>query len=79
MPLTHMMLSRASLSAIIERHGLYPRERATQPMEDVIEGMRRDIRIEAAPDGPDLVRISFRYENAALAQRTAPHRTSWRG
>src|SRR5439155_25330879 len=40
-------------------------------MEDVIEGVRGDIRIEAARDGPGLVRISFRYENATMAQRTA--------
>jgi len=71
------ILSRPTLTNIIQTYNLYPRERARQPMEDIIERMRtRDINI--SPITPlnrssrlqaSTFRISFAYQNRVLAQR----------
>jgi polysaccharide chain length determinant protein (PEP-CTERM system associated) len=72
------ILSRATLRSIIETYGLYPRERGSLPMEDVVGLMRQNIEIGpvrtlgADPRrGGDLsaFQISFRYENRYLAQK----------
>jgi len=39
------ILSRATLGSIIETYGLYVRQRQSLPMEDIIEDMRKDIKI----------------------------------
>jgi uncharacterized protein involved in exopolysaccharide biosynthesis len=72
-------LSRASLSEIIRRPALdlYKKERRQSPIEDVVEQMRRDIRIRArwSADGglteslsPIVLDISFAYPDQAKAQ-----------
>ncbi len=71
------ILSRPTLTNIIQTYNLYPRERARLPMEDIIEQMRtRDIRISpvtrlstASRDRASVFRISFAYENRFLAQK----------
>lgn len=71
--------SRAKLTDIIHTYGLYRSELARHPLEDVIEGMRRDIRISpvgtlqtATGRGPiSAFRVSFEYSNRYLAQRVA--------
>ena len=47
------VFSRASLKEIIQRPSLnlYRDERRREPMEDVVERMRRDLQIERAADG----------------------------
>jgi uncharacterized protein involved in exopolysaccharide biosynthesis len=60
---------------IIRNFDLYREELARQPVEDVIETMRRDIRIQPAQarvdDGPvPAFQISFAYPDRLAAQRT---------
>ncbi len=63
-------LSRGSLAEIVQRPSLdlYRPERARVPMEDVIETMRKAIRIVKNPNGT--VEISFSYSDAAKAEAT---------
>jgi uncharacterized protein involved in exopolysaccharide biosynthesis len=77
--MAQQILSRSTLTNIINTYGLYPRERARLPMEDVVEEMRRkDVRISnvvnfaTATEGRKTVpafQISFAYSNRGLAQK----------
>ena len=48
--LSQEILSRSRLMKIIEEHNLYPVQRRTQSLDDVVERMRRDIRVEFLGD-----------------------------
>jgi uncharacterized protein involved in exopolysaccharide biosynthesis len=61
--------SRAVLTKIINERDLYRRERTSQPLEDVIGQMTRAIVIQ--PSSPHVLKVSFSYEDATLAQQTA--------
>ncbi|MDZ4798525.1 MAG: GNVR domain-containing protein [Bryobacteraceae bacterium] len=72
--------SRSALTNIVNVYNLYPRDRQRKPMEDVVEGMRRSIRIGGVTPigdtGPTNAKsqlaafqISFAYENRILAQK----------
>jgi succinoglycan biosynthesis transport protein ExoP len=69
------ILSRTVLTTIINTFGLYPRERSREPIEDVIEQMKKKIEIlpvAGTATGPDRVPafgVQFSYENRYLAQR----------
>ncbi len=66
------VLSRRSLSGIIQEVGLYESERRSQPLEDVIEQMKHDIRIAnsgVTSHGRGLS-ISFANSDPARARRT---------
>jgi LPS O-antigen subunit length determinant protein (WzzB/FepE family) len=66
-------LSRTSLAQIIMREDLYPKERATMPLNDVINTMKiRDIRIRVleGDDRSTKITVQFLYPEAARAQRT---------
>ncbi len=70
------ILSRSTLSSIIETYGLYPRQRERLPLEDVIEKMRRDITIgsvqniqPARGNALTAFQVEFAYENRYLAQK----------
>lgn len=72
------ILSRATLRSIIETYGLYPRERASLPMDDVVSIIRQNIEIGPVRslrtdarrgDGLTAFQISFRYDNRHLAQK----------
>jgi len=69
------VLSRSTLTNIIQTHDLYPRERRRLPMEDIIEKMRtRHIKIGAinlqnSTKSVGAFPISFEYENRFLAQK----------
>lgn len=76
--MAQQILSRSALTNIINSYGLYPRDRARLPMEDVVENMRRkDVRISnvisfTTNEGRRTVpafQISFAYENRVLAQK----------
>ena len=43
--MSQTILSRATLTTIINNFGLYPRERRSMPIEDVIENMKKKIEI----------------------------------
>jgi hypothetical protein len=71
------VLSPRSLAGIIERPAidLYRQERATRPLEDVIDDMRREVRIELVPARargqgltPHSFRLSFEYPDRVKAQ-----------
>jgi polysaccharide chain length determinant protein (PEP-CTERM system associated) len=69
------ILSRTTLTTIINTFGLYPRERSRMPIEDVIEMMKKQIEIvpvASAAGGNDRVPafgVQYSYENRFLAQR----------
>jgi len=69
------ILSRTTLTTIINTFGLYPRERSRMPIEDVIELMKKKIEIlpVASPttssDRIPAFGVQFSYENRFLAQR----------
>lgn len=70
------ILSRTVLTTIINTFGLYPRERSREPIEDVIEDMKKKITIQAigpATGGSERTvpafAVQFSYENRYLAQR----------
>lgn len=77
--MAQQILSRSTLTNIINTYGLYPRDRARLPMEDVVEEMRRrDVRISnvvnfaTAAEGRKSIpafQISFAYKNRTLAQK----------
>jgi len=69
------ILSRGNLTNIIQTFNLYPRDKQRKPMEDVVEEMKRDIRIgnvtsmTAQNRGVSAFSISFSYENRLVAQK----------
>jgi hypothetical protein len=64
------VLSRTSLSAIINQNNLYPSKRERKPLEEVIEDMRtKDIHINAV--SPDSFSLAFAYPDPVVAQKTA--------
>ena len=69
------VLSRSTLTNIIQTHDLYPREKKRLPMEDIIEQMRmKHIRIgvvnlQNSTKSVGAFPISFQYENRFLAQK----------
>lgn len=71
------ILSRPTLTNIIQTYNLYPKERARRPMEDIIEQMRtRDVQISPvtrvyghARGEVSVFRVSFAYPDRLLAQK----------
>jgi len=63
------VLDHKSLVGIMERERLYERERASKPVDDVINKMRNDISIKLM--GSDALRVSFDGSDAARARETA--------
>jgi hypothetical protein len=57
------VLSRGSLAEMIQRPALdlYRKERQRQPLDEVVEGMRRDIRVQRVDGAPVAFRLSFEY------------------
>jgi hypothetical protein len=64
---TEAAFTRQALTNILDNQNLYQRERRSSPMKDVVDEMRRAISVR--PLAPDLVQVSFAYEDPALAQR----------
>ncbi|MCX6635542.1 MAG: hypothetical protein NT090_10750 [Acidobacteria bacterium] len=77
--MTQQILSRAALTNLIQTYNLYPDDRKRKPMEDVIEAMRRDVRVGGVRSltrqvGREQSTISafevgFSYSDRILAQR----------
>lgn len=73
--MSQQIRSRTQLTTIINTFGLYPKERAKYPIEDVIEQMNK--KIEVLPMGTQAGQgrpfpafmVRFTYENRYLAQR----------
>ena len=77
--MTQQILSRGALTNLIQTYNLYPEDRKRKPMEDVIEGMRKDVRVGGVRSltrqvGKEQSTISafevgFSYSDRILAQR----------
>jgi uncharacterized protein involved in exopolysaccharide biosynthesis len=67
------MLSRTNLAQVVRELNLYPSERRRIPLEDILERMRGDIRIQARPStegsvAPIVFSVSFDYPDRVKAQ-----------
>ncbi|MGA2185241.1 MAG: Wzz/FepE/Etk N-terminal domain-containing protein [Bryobacteraceae bacterium] len=77
MSMAQSILSRSNLTSLIMTQNLYAKERARQPLEDIIERMQaKDVKIGAVENqqvaGRGAVtafQISFRYSNRLTAQK----------
>ncbi|MBM3760458.1 MAG: hypothetical protein FJW36_09460 [Acidobacteria bacterium] len=73
--MTKSILSRATLTNIINTHSLYPKERKRLPIEDIIENMRaKAIHVgliggSATNTKTVAFTVSFKYENRLTAQK----------
>jgi len=68
------ILSRGNLTNIINTFNLYQRERQRKPMEDVVEDMKKDIKISQVSNisgnrNVSAFTISFQYDNRIMAQK----------
>ncbi len=81
------ILSRSTLTTIVQTYGLYPRERSRLPIEDVVEKMRKDITLGSVVSmgamgnasgrpGTTAFQIQFAYENRNLAQKVVDNLAS---
>lgn len=67
-------LSRAGLTNAVTTFDLYPFDRARLPLEDVIENMRKDVRITRFRDNFDAWRVTFSYaDDPVIAQKVTAH------
>ncbi|MEP6534248.1 MAG: GNVR domain-containing protein [Bryobacteraceae bacterium] len=69
------ILSRGNLTNIINTFNLYPRDKQRKPMEDIVEEMKKDIRIGSVTSmtaqnrGVSAFSITYSYENRIVAQK----------
>jgi hypothetical protein len=61
-------LSRDSLAGVIEKQGLYQRERAKKGMDDAIDRMRHNVRFDRIGHS-NVFHVAFRYGDAEQARR----------
>lgn len=61
------LLSRASLTNMIQTYDLYRDKRMRLPMEDILEAMRRDISIYAGRE--NTIQMAFTYSNPRVTQK----------
>lgn len=69
------VLSRTNLEQLIEEYDLYPEERASQPLSDIITKMRELIQVETerprpgprGPEAPSAFHVRFTYTDPKLA------------
>jgi hypothetical protein len=66
--LFQIALSKDLLASVIERQGLYARERSRKGMDNAIERMRGDISFDRIGSSNEF-RVSFQYSDAKQAQR----------
>lgn len=74
--MTQSILSRATLTNIINTHALYPKERKRLPLEDIIESMRNkaiEVRMIGGSPGSQsktvAFTVTFKYESRVIAQK----------
>src|SRR5262245_43533260 len=71
--LTQQVLSRTALESLIRQMDLYPKEVAAQPMQDVIDRMRKDISVDPVVNGgrgdADAFHVRYIYSNPEMATR----------
>ncbi len=77
--MTQAILSRTTLTALVETYNLYPSRRKRLPMDQIVARMRADIHIgalqsiqrESGPTALTAFEVAFSYEDRHLAQRVA--------
>jgi polysaccharide chain length determinant protein (PEP-CTERM system associated) len=69
------VLARTRLERIITDLNLYPDERRTGIMEDIVDGMRSNVRVDA--HSGSAIRVSFDGRDARLVQRVADRLTNF--
>jgi polysaccharide biosynthesis transport protein len=79
--MTQQILSRTRLTRLIEQFNLYPRERAHMVMDDLVDKMRKEIKIDLAqaagqPGQTTAFTISFAAESPHLAQQVTDQLTA---
>ena len=67
--------SRTYLERAIQEFNLYPRERRTGIMEDVVQAMRKDIQIETVKG--DTFRVSYVNQDPRTAMKVADRLAGW--
>ncbi len=71
--LSEQIVSRTELERLITQMNLYPHERASMPMQDVVEKMRGQVKVEPVKDprskDADSFYIRFSYFDAVLAAK----------
>jgi polysaccharide chain length determinant protein (PEP-CTERM system associated) len=71
--INQVVTSRSSLQPLVERYGLYQQERLRgEPMEEIIETMRKDIRVEVNTSRNDITNgfnITFRGRDPESTQK----------
>jgi uncharacterized protein involved in exopolysaccharide biosynthesis len=70
-----IVLSRNGLITIVNNFDLYKGERQREPMEDVVDGFRKSVRIELA--GPKVIRVAFTYPDRLLARKVTADLVNW--
>ncbi len=65
--ISQQILSRTRLERIIQDFNLYPRERSTRILEDIVEQMRRDIAVQVVKG--DAFRVSYRGAQATTVMK----------
>jgi polysaccharide chain length determinant protein (PEP-CTERM system associated) len=69
--LTQLIMSRTRLEKVIQEFNLYPEARAKGIMQDVVEGMQKDITVKTTGDrnGVDAFTIKYTSSDRHLAQK----------
>lgn len=73
--MAQVIYSRTTLTSLINTYGLYKKEQKSEPLQDVVENMKKDVGIQAigASEAGDKVlptmRVSFRYSDKYIAQK----------
>lgn len=64
------IFGRGTLIRLIQDLNLYPNLRQKKTLEDLLETMRRDIRVSFLRASKPIFQVEFRYPDSAIAQRT---------
>lgn len=73
--MANVILSRSNMINMIQTYNLYPRDRRTHPIEDLVEQMKRDIGIggvmplQRGNSSSAVFQIEFHYDNRLTAQK----------
>lgn len=73
--MAQVIYSRTTLTSLINTYGLYKKEQKSEPLQDVIENMKKDVGIQAigASEAGEKIlptmRVSFRYSDKYVAQK----------
>jgi uncharacterized protein involved in exopolysaccharide biosynthesis len=68
--------SRAKLTGIITKYNLYLNQRSRRPLDDVIDQMKRDIRVTLLDANITAFKLEFSYADPGVAQQVTSELTS---